>query len=567
MNNMKVRTKIIALGAVLLLVSLILAGVAIKKQMDSTDLSINSLESSIREDYDKNIKNQVENVISLLDAIYDGYQNEEYSLTEAKERSANLVRELRYENDGYFWIDTYEGDNIVMMGSDTEGTNRMDLVDVNGVAIIQEVIKAGQQEGGGFTDYWYKKPGETEASPKRSYSMAFEPYQWVVGTGNYIDYIDHTIEGYAEKERGNLQRGITGFVIILVIGLLVTVLFSGYMTYSLNHAFTIIKKYLDSIATGDFSVQLPAVYIKRKDDFGILAASLDTMKSSVAQLIESVQQESNNITGVVGDVNENMQNLNGNIEDVAATTEELAASMEETAASAQSMESTSMEIEAAAKMIAEKSQEGAMQVLKISDRTKESQSELRHSQEKITSIGNEINDKLKKALEQSKVVSEIEMLSNAILQITGQTNLLALNASIEAARAGEAGRGFAVVAEEIRQLAEQSKNSVQQIQAVTGDVTEAVENLSENASELLQFVTGDIAESFLAFVKVTDTYSEDMVYIDELITDFSATAEELLASIENVLRAVSEVSKSSNRRCGWNRRYCRKSFEYYKSDI
>lgn len=131
------------------------------------------------------------------------------------------------------------------------------------------------------------------------------------------------------------------------------------------------------------------------------------------------------------------------------------------------------------------------------------------------------------------------------MQITGQTNLLALNASIEAARAGEAGKGFAVVAEEIRVLAEQSKAAVAHIQDVTKNVMNAVNNLAEGTQKLLGFVGTDVVDSFATFSGMADSYSNDAGQIDGLVTDFSASSEELLASISGVMEAINEVSKAA----------------------
>jgi len=457
-----------------------------------------------------------------------------------------LVRGLKYGENGYFWIDTYEGDNIVLLGNETEGTNRMDKVDVNGFAFIKAIIGTGQQEGGGFTDYWFPKNGETEASTKRGYSLAFEPYQWVVGTGNYTDFIENVISSIKEKEEAKFHASILQFAIIFMISITSAIIITAIMSRSLNKAFSTISHYLNTLSTGNFSVQLPTEYTKRKDDFGLLAIDLEAMKDSVSKLIGSTKLEADNIINVVGNVHNNMKELNANIEDVSATTEELAASMEETAASAQEMSATSMEIETASRTIAEKSQEGALQVIEISKRAEKTKIGVRLSQEKANNIQIEIEGKLQKALEQSKVVSQINVLSEAIMGITSQTNLLALNAAIEAARAGEAGKGFSVVADEIRHLAEQSKNTVVQIQEVTAEVTEAVFNLSENASALLKFVSIDVATNFKEFLGVADAYNEDAVYIDSLIMDFSATSEELLASVQNVMIAVNEVAKAAS---------------------
>ncbi|WP_246240635.1 methyl-accepting chemotaxis protein [Anaerocolumna sedimenticola] len=466
LNNLKVRTKVLFLAGFLLMVSVLMGAIAIIDQEKSIQINMQSLDKTIRQDYDNNLKNQVENVISLLDGIYAKYEAGDYTLDEAKKIAADLIRGLKYGNGGYFWADTYEGVNIVLLGKDTEGTNRMDAVDNKGNSYMKDIITNGRKEGGGFSEYWFPKEGETVPSPKRSYSIAYEPFEWVIGTGNYIDYIDKQVKDTTKAERTKSNGDIIQFVTIFFISMVVSILFSLYMSRNLNNSFTAIRKYLEILAKGNFKEEIPDIFKNRKDDFGILAKDLEIMKDSVAGLIGSTKIEADQIIHVVGNVNENMKDLNSNIEDVSATTEELAASMEETAASAQEMTSSSMEIEEATRNMAEKAGEGAEQAVKISKRAENTRQEVKHSQELIKRVRKEIQGKLEQALKQSQVVTQINVLSEAIMGITSQTNLLALNAAIEAARAGEAGRGFAVVAEEIRNLAEQSKNMVEQIQGL-----------------------------------------------------------------------------------------------------
>jgi methyl-accepting chemotaxis protein len=546
LKNMKVRMKVVLLSTFLLFVMAMIAGVSIYNEVQANEKKLEMVEDSIRTSYDNSIKTQVQNAVSLIAAIDAKREKGEYTLEEAKKQAADLVRELRYGDNGYFWIDTYEGDNIVLLGDEkTEGTNRMEKQDVNGFYLIKALIAAGQQEGGGFTDYYYPKADGSEPLPKRGYTLAYEPYQWVIGTGNYTDYID--IEVQAVKDQGNkeLYENIIGFSIILgaaiVISTLVTILFSR----SLNKDFKILGNYFNTLATGNFKVNLPEGYTKRKDDFGVLGNEIETMKESVAKLVGSAKVEADKIISVVANVNGNMKELNTNIEDVAATTEELAASMEETAASAEAMTTTSNEIETASRSIAKKSQEAALQVIEISKRAKNTKQDVQLSKEQANAIGLEIEGKLKQALEQSKVVAQIGVLTESIMSITEQTNLLALNASIEAARAGESGKGFAVVANEIRHLADQSKTAVGKIGEVTTEVTEAVSNLSESSSALLHYVSTDINSSLQRMMEVADAYKEDAAYVDELITEFSATSEELLASIESMIGSVSEVAQAA----------------------
>lgn len=546
LNNLKIKTKITILSYLLLSVSLLMVVLSIYYQYNEKRNDLKLLEETVLADYDNNIKNQVENVISLLNTIYSKYESGEYTLEESKKIAADLVRELRYGDDGYFWIDTYGGDNVVLLGGDKEGTNRLDTVDVNGYAMVKDIIAFGRNEGGGFTDYWFPKEGESEASPKRSYSLAFEPFEWVVGTGNYIDNITEVVDAYKEKKDENFNKTIIRYTIIFLIAFAGSITVTTFISKNLNKSFAIIRKFLSSLATGDFSTKLPASYYKRKDDFGQLAHDLESMRVSISNLVGNTQTESDNIIEIVNSVNVHISELYNNIEDVSATTEELAAGMEETAASAEEMSATSNVIESAAQMIATKSKEGALKVVEINNHAKQMKSNVKEVQNKTTSIRLEIEEKLNNALEQSKIVSQIDVLSEAIMSITSQTNLLALNAAIEAARAGEAGKGFSVVAEEIRNLAEQSKETVEQIQMVTAKVTEAVSNLSENASVLLDFVSTDVSKNFQSFSSIMDTYSKDAEFVDQLITDFDAASQDLSTSIQEVLKAVNEVAKAAS---------------------
>ena len=546
MKNVSVRWKMIILALTTLIGTLAIGVLAVNRMLVMEAGSESVLRASIEEDYDENIKNQVDNAISMLDAVYAGYENGDYSYEEAETRGADLLRELRYGDGGYFWADTYDGDNVVLLGSATEGTNRMETKDADGYQMVKEIIRVGQEPDGGYTDYVFPKEGETESSPKRSYSRAFEPFGWVVGTGNYIDYIDETVAKETQAMKQNVNNALIAIIgtgsLLIVIVMAVCL----YMAFSLSKSFQVALAYISHITKGDFSQPLPVQLENRRDDFGILGERLENMKCQVRDLIKEVKNESYVIGAVVDAVKTNVITLNGNIEDVSATTEELAASMEETAASSDTIKSMSLEIEEAAKNIANRSQDGAQQAADIHERASKAQADTREQRAHASQIHNEIRESLTKALEAAKVVQQIEVLSSAIMEITNQTNLLALNASIEAARAGEAGKGFAVVATEIGGLADQSKQTVAQIQKVTEEVTTSVAQLSSDAEQLLAFVGNDVVASYDMFDAVADAYNQDAGKIDVLISDFSATSEELLASIDGVLDAMEGIATATN---------------------
>ncbi|SFD29483.1 methyl-accepting chemotaxis protein [Clostridium uliginosum] len=342
----------------------------------------------------------------------------------------------------------------------------------------------------------------------------------------------------------NTSRNVTIaiFLVALGIGIGLTFIIAKAIANPLISA----VNHLKLIATGDFTMDVPEEFKERKDEMGDISMAIDSMQSSLKLLIGNVSQESNAIKDVVDSVSENVKILNINIEEVSATTEELSAGMEETAASTQEINATADEIGKSVQSIANKAQEGAMQAQEINQRAIDTKNNVTQAKDKTLQMFSKTKDKLEIAMENSKVVSQINVLSESIMQISSQTNLLALNAAIEAARAGEAGKGFAVVADEIRKLAEESKNTVIEIQSITEKVTGSVNELSSSSNELLNFVSEDVQNDYDTLLNVANEYSDDAEFVNNLVLEFSATSEELLASLQDVIRTIEQVAQASN---------------------
>lgn len=546
MKNLKVRTKLNLILTLVILLVVLASVVSINNMNQVKDKALETIDASSRQSYDDTIKQQVGVVISLLSEINDEYKAGAYTLDEAKKIAADEVRQMRYGDAGYFWIDQSDGTNVVLLGSDTEGTNRMETQDADGYQMVKEIIRVAVEDGGGYTDYVFPKEGETQPSPKRSYSEYFEPFDWVVGTGNYTDYIDTAIATQDEEFSGYAVKKAATMIVACVAMLIIVAILIAMISRDITKSLKKIKDQFNIIAGGNFARKMQKPMLKRKDDFGQLANELEKMRESVRSLLAQVKIEATNIDTVVESIDSHVFNLNGEIEDVSATTEQLAASTQETAASAEQINGMTQQIEEAAREIAIRAQDGATEAEEIHQRATQTKDETVANRMKVKQMLSEIRQGLEKALEDAKVVEQIGVLADSILAITGQTNLLALNASIEAARAGEAGKGFAVVAEEIRVLAEQSKDAVANIQAVTENVNHAVRNLTSDSNRLLDFVDTDIVESFNNFEKMADDYNLDAAKINDLVSDFSATSEELVASITNITQAIDGISSASN---------------------
>lgn len=546
MKNIKVRTKLTIILALVIVLVTSESFISIKNMNQLKDKALETMDTSSRQNYDDSIKEQVGVVISLLSEINNEYKSGKYTLDEAKKIAADEIRQMRYGEAGYFWVDQSDGKNIVLLGSSTEGTNRMNTKDADGYQMVKEIIRVAVQDGGGYTDYVFPKEGETEPSPKRSYSEYFKPFDWVVGTGNYTDYIDTAIAQQDEEFTSYASSKAISLILCSVCMLIVVAILVALIAIDITKSLRKIKEQFEVIAGGNFATKMQQPMLKRKDDFGQLANALETMRESVRSLLAQVKNEAANIDKVVETIDTNVYNLNAEIEDVSATTEELAASSEETAASAEQINGMTQQIEEAAREIAIRAQDGATESQDIHKRAVKTKDDTVENRQKVKQMMADIRVNLEQALEDAKVVDQIGVLADSILNITAQTNLLALNASIEAARAGEAGKGFAVVAEEIRVLAEQSKDAVANIQAVTENVNKAVGNLTNDSNRLLDFVDTDIVECLNGFEKMADDYNMDASNINDLVSDFSATSEELVASISNITQAIDGITSASN---------------------
>ncbi len=335
---------------------------------------------------------------------------------------------------------------------------------------------------------------------------------------------------------------ITTIIVITILIVIMAIFMASFVAVPIKLA----AEHLNVLANADFTKEVPAKFRERKDELGLLAKSVDTMSKSIRSVLRGIINETNQMKDRVEVSSLNLSELLTQIEEVSATTEEMSAGMEETAASAEQMSATSVEIENAVGSIAGKAQNGAMISEEISKRAQDLKENVLNSQKSAHDIRIDIDTDIRNSIEQAKAVEKINVLTESILQITDQTNLLALNAAIEAARAGDAGKGFAVVADEIRKLAEDSKNTANEIQQITKLVVSSVQGLTQSSVKALDFIDTTVISDYKTMVDTGEQYYKDAEAIQELVSDFSSTAEILLTSIQSMIKAINEVTISNN---------------------
>lgn len=289
-----------------------------------------------------------------------------------------------------------------------------------------------------------------------------------------------------------------------------------------------------------------AINLHRRDEMATLADAVNRFLDNFKHIIADVLSESLNLQKNTQEVDSAVNHIHGTLGHMATHISDLSAGMEETAAAAEEMSATADLIEKEAEHIAHKAKEGLLFSKDMSETASKFRQIAKDSQDSATAIYEKTQSETLKAIEASKSVAEIQSLSEVIIEITSQTNLLALNAAIEASRAGETGRGFAIVADEIRKLAEASKDTVTQIQSVTSTVLSSVTNLSEKSAELLQFVDQQVIKDYALMAEMAERYFKDAGTSSTDLESFNDSAMKLNRSITSILKAIHEIADANN---------------------
>ncbi len=332
MRNLKVRTKmilIVGLSVVNMFIIILMALFAITA-LDK--ISTNKLRESIMEDYDQRIKEQVENASSMVDGVMAMADNGDATREEALEYAARALRDIRYGEDGYFWADTIEGTNVVLLGSDTEGTMRLHAKDADGFEFVSAIINAAKR-GGGYVDYKFAKENGTTPLPKRAYSLLNEKTGWVIGTGNYVDDMEVAIQEEIQYMQKRIMAvGMLLFETSLFLAVLTFVLARG-ISKSILSALRTSFSYIESMAGGDFTTEISKEMLERKDDFGKLAEELEFLKDSIGKLIKDIKVMAETVEENNDEVDAGFAKVRSDTDDVCQNIENLSAIFAETAAS------------------------------------------------------------------------------------------------------------------------------------------------------------------------------------------------------------------------------------------
>ena len=333
--------------------------------------------------------------------------------------------------------------------------------------------------------------------------------------------------------------------ILLGVSVLLVIVMGAYagknIVNPVKSAHTQLNEMIDSMKAdkGDLTRRLE---VKSNDEIGQLVDGLNSFIEQLQLLMQKIQSSSHNMLVSAEEVKGSVDESGQVAMNVSATSQEMAASIEEISATLEQISRGSGEILSRVETMQNSVVSETKHVEEIQKRAQAMNLETAENKNSAQQVFQTVGVTLKEAVDESRSVEKINVLTGNILDIAGKTNLLALNASIEAARAGEAGKGFAVVADEIRQLADSSRETASNIQDISQMVTAAVEKLAEEATKMLEFVNGDVIRDYDSFVKIAGQYARDAKETQEILRQFSDQSTDIANTMQDMNQGLRDIS-------------------------
>ncbi|MCR5272622.1 MAG: methyl-accepting chemotaxis protein [Lachnospiraceae bacterium] len=335
---------------------------------------------------------------------------------------------------------------------------------------------------------------------------------------------------------------------VLIITILVIVICMVMVMRSIISPTVKAVKELDMITKsiednrGDLSARL---HFGSQHEVGDLVAGVNTFLSTLDELIGNIRTSSDNLETSVGHITSSIKTTDESAVGISSTMEELAATMQEVSATVSNISSNTQDVSGEVTSIKNEANSMVDYANDMSNRANELKNTAVENRDAAETMVTKIVENLEEAIANSKSVEQVNALTGEILNISSQTNLLALNASIEAARAGEAGKGFAVVADEIRILADNSRETANNIQEINEQVVAAVLALSGDSRKLIDYINEQILPDYENFVRSGAQYADDAENINDAMNHFKESTDHLESLISEMSDAISGISNAA----------------------
>ncbi|PAR30487.1 methyl-accepting chemotaxis protein [Vibrio metoecus] len=456
---------------------------------------------------------------------------------ENQEQAKQILKAMRFDSDGYFFAYDSKGVNTLhAIKPELEGKNLYGMKDENGIAVIAGLIDASKS-GDGFLYFSWHKPTINAQVPKLGYAEYLPKWDWVLGTGIYIDDVDQQVQAKRQEREAELYDQTVYAISMSLFGLLITIVAVGFVVSRGIAPLQHVVSSLQDVAAGggDLSARLK---VESQDEIGDVAKAFNAFMDKLHPMIEqlscsaiSVEQAAQDLDKQTSAASQKMSHHCLETEKVVAAVTEMSATAREVAgntqATAQAIESANVQIVSA-------------------------QTEVNLAIDGIGELVNEVNQTSEAIVHLSQQAAKITQVLKVIGDIADQTNLLALNAAIEAARAGEQGRGFAVVADEVRSLASRTQNSTKEIgdmlNALHQGVNKAVSSmsLSQERGEKTALESVQIKESLAGISQAVHLIHDMGIQTASAAEQQSAVAEEINQNLVAIQHIVTQLNDNLN---------------------
>ena len=521
-----------------------------------TFLGSRELASSLIQQKQIELQHLGEVALGIVKEEHAAAQKGDVSAADAQKRAMARVAALRYGSNDYYWINDMHPKMVMHpIKPEMNGNDLSAYKDPNGKLLFVDFVDTVRKSGAGFVPYEWPKPGFEKPQPKLSYVVGFAPWNWVIGTGVYID--DVNAQTWASTQRSLIAAGL-----ILLFALAVSILVARSITGPLRH----MTVAMNDLASGNLAVEVPGV--GRGDEVGEMAKAVEIFKGNAVarQALEAEQREAATraASGRKADMNKMANDFEAAVGQIVEAVSSASSQLE---VSAGTLTTTAERAQQLTATVAAASEEASSNVQSVASATEEMASSVNEISRQVQASARMAVDAVGQARvtndrvsELSKAATRIGDVVELINTIAGQTNLLALNATIEAARAGEAGRGFAVVASEVKALAEQTAKAtgeigqqISGIQAATQESVNAIQAISgtiEKLSEISSTIAAAVEEQGAATQEISRNVQQASMGTQQVsanITDVQRGASETGSASSQVLSAAQSLSGDSNR--------------------